>query len=429
MKTKNVRFILTMAAFCLSGLILLQVYWFRKSYELTRNQFNDKVSIALIAVAERIYRDRKDSTSSIEAVQQITDEYFTVNINDTVNHNYLENLIQLEFSTYGIDAEYEYVIYDCFADSIIWKGYVKKEEDNSFETFLFTKRNVPLSELPQDSHKFGVFFPEKNRYIISQLQLMVISSFGVMIFVIFFIYVLVIVLKQKRLSEVKTDFINNMTHEFKTPISTISMSGEALLKPGITDKPEKIQRYASIIKEESQRLRNHVDKILEIAVLDADKPKLRFSKFDVNDVIDSATDRLRVKIEDLHGTIHIQKSAVNSTINADRDHIQNIIFNLLENGMKYSGGAPHLSVRTTDEGRYIAIHISDTGIGIPRKYQKFIFQKFYRVGTGNVHNVKGFGLGLHYVKKMINAHKGRITLKSDEGKGSCFTIYLPLSKS
>lgn len=207
------------------------------------------------------------------------------------------------------------------------------------------------------------------------------------------------------------------------------MSGEALLKPGITDKPEKIQRYASIIKEESQRLRNHVDKILEIAVLDADKPKLRFSKFDVNDVIDSATDRLRVKIEDLHGTIHIQKSAVNSTINADRDHIQNIIFNLLENGMKYSGGAPHLSVRTTDEGRYIAIHISDTGIGIPRKYQKFIFQKFYRVGTGNVHNVKGFGLGLHYVKKMINAHKGRITLKSDEGKGSCFTIYLPLSKS
>jgi len=427
LKSKHVRVILVLAAFCITGLILMQVYWVKKSFDLNEMQFNNKVSIALIAVSEQIAKDNKDENAvTLESVQQVTKDYFTVNINDTVNHDYLENLLQLQFSKFGIDADYEYVIYDCFADSIIWKEYINKDNRGFEEGYILTKRRIPLSELPQDSHKFGVFFPSKDRYIISQMQLMIVSTIGILIVVIFFIYVMFIILKQKKLSEIKNDFINNMTHEFKTPISTISISTEALLKDGIEEKPERIRRYAGIIRDENQRLRKQVDKILEIALLDAEKPKLKFVEFDLHEVVESAIDKIKIKAEEQNGKITFHLNAENSLVNADRDHIQNIVFNLLENAIKYSDKAPLIEVSSTNEGKYIVLHVKDNGIGIAKKHQRYIFNKFYRVGTGNVHNVKGFGLGLHYVSKMINVHKGRIELDSEPGVGSCFKISLPV---
>jgi two-component system phosphate regulon sensor histidine kinase PhoR len=309
LKNQAIRRILVIAVFAIAGLIWMQVSFISKAFELNQAQFNDKVSLALISVAEEINKNKRDSTSSIEAVEQVTEEYFTVNVNDTVSHRFLENLLQLEFSKYGIEAEYQYVIYDCFEDSIIWRGYSNVPGDEG----LFTvNRSLPREMLPRDSHKIGVYFPGKRQYLFWQMRIFMLSALGLFVIICFFIYILYVILKQKRLSEIKTDFINNMTHEFKTPISTITLSAETLMKPGIEEKPERIRRYARIIKDEGQRLRNHVDKILEIAVLDAESPKFKAEPVDMHELIRREGEIIRVKIEERSGTLDLDLQAAKS---------------------------------------------------------------------------------------------------------------------
>src|SRR5690606_1743156 len=305
LKTKNVRFILIIAAFCIIGLLSMQVYILRSSFIQADARFNDKVNLALISVAEEIYKKNRDSTSSIEAVQQITPEYFAVNISDTVNADYLQALINIEFAKYNIDIDYEYVVYDCFMDSLVCQGFVTRHKDNKASQFIAKEWRVPQDLLPNDSHKFGVYFPSKKQYLYSEMQVIIFASGGLLIIIGYFIYILFVILKQKKLSEIKNDFINNMTHEFKTPLSTISISSEALLKPGIEEKPERIRRYASIISDESKRLKTHVDKILEIAVLDAEKPIFQLEVFDIATVIENAVDMLQLKVEEIHGEIKV----------------------------------------------------------------------------------------------------------------------------
>lgn len=428
MKTRNIRWILVVATFAIVGLIFIQVGFIRKAFDLNEEQFKDKVSLALIAVAEQINKYGRDSTSSIGAVQQVSDDYFTVNVNDTVNHGYLENLLRHEFSKYDVEISYQYVIYDCFEDSIIWRGYSGDEAYNN-TLFKFEKRALPSEMLPQDSHKIGVYFPGKREYILSQMQIFIVSGLGIFVIICFFVYVLYIVLKQKKLSEIKNDFINNMTHEFKTPISTINLSADTLLKPGIEQKPERIARYAKIIKDEGMRLRNHVDKILEIAIFDAESPRFKKDLVDMHAIIAKETEIIRIKIEERNGTFRCELNAENPCIKGDSDHLGNIIFNLLGNAIKYTDCEPEIVIRTRNEKGNFIVSVSDNGIGIPDKEKKYIFKKFYRVSTGNVHNVKGFGLGLYYVNKIVRAHGGRIRVQSIVGKGSTFSLVFPTAKN
>lgn len=423
MKNQAIRRILVIAVFAIAGLIWMQVSFINKSFELNQNQFNDKVSLALVGVAEEVNKNKRDSTSSIEAVEQVTEEYFTVNVNDTINHRFLENLLQLEFSKFGIEAEYQYVLYDCFEDSIIWRGYSNVPGEEG----LFTvNRTLPPDLLPRDSHKVGVYFPWKKQYIFAQMRIFVLSGLGLFVIICFFIYILYVILKQKKLSEVKADFINNMTHEFKTPISTIMLSSETLLKPNIQDNPERIRRYARIIKDEGQRLRSHVDKILEIAVLDAETPKFKAEPVDIHALILREAEIIRVKIEEREGSFQADLKAEKHTVKGDPDHLGNILFNLLGNALKYTEGAPQIHIRTRNEKGRLVISVTDNGIGIPSRFKKYIFKKFFRVSTGNVHNVKGFGLGLYYVNKIVKSHRGKISVESEPGKGSTFSIFLPV---
>lgn len=428
LKTKNVRFILIIAAFCIIGLLSMQVYILRSSFIQADARFNDKVNLALISVAEEIYKKNRDSTSSIEAVQQITPEYFAVNISDTVNADYLQALINIEFAKYNIDIDYEYVVYDCFMDSLVCQGFVTRHKDNKASQFIAKEWRVPQDLLPNDSHKFGVYFPSKKQYLYSEMQVIIFASGGLLIIIGYFIYILFVILKQKKLSEIKNDFINNMTHEFKTPLSTISISSEALLKPGIEEKPERIRRYASIISDESKRLKTHVDKILEIAVLDAEKPKFQLEVFDIATVIENAVDMLQLKVEEIHGEIKVMYPSEIFCVKGDKHHIQNVFFNLIENGIKYRREIPEIQINIYKDGKFVAVAIKDNGIGIPKASLKYIFRKFYRVGTGNVHNVKGFGLGLHYVYKLVKEHGGKILVESEPNVGSTFIVLLPLHK-
>lgn len=401
----------------LIGLSITQIYWVGHAYNAQEQNLDLEIKFSLTSVAQQILEHRNDSSVLIDPVKQVSANYFTVATNDTLHPYYLESLLAAEFKKREIDLDFEFSIYDCFTDSVVFKGF-------HTEILGAEEPELPQINWDQDGHYFGVFFPGKTENIWTRLKFWVLSSGIVLLVVIFFAYAIWVILKQKRLSEVKTDFINNMTHELKTPISTIGLSSEVLLRPGIEDNPERLRNYAKIIFNENNRLKSQVEKVLQIAALDKERVHLSKKKVDVHSIINELVQSITLSLE---GEAILEKdlSATNPEINADEVHITNILYNLIDNALKYSRDERKVSVSTRHERKGICISIEDNGIGISKDDRKLIFDKFYRVPTGNLHDVKGFGLGLHYVKLMVNAHGGRITLTSEPGNGTRFDIYLP----
>jgi two-component system, OmpR family, phosphate regulon sensor histidine kinase PhoR len=243
--------------------------------------------------------------------------------------------------------------------------------------------------------------------------------------IFFFVYTLLVILKQRRLSEVQKDFINNMTHEFKTPLSTIAISTNVLKDPSIVQHPERLLSYATIIETESSRLKQQVERVLQMARLEKSEVGLRKEKANLHQLIQEAVANSSISLSDRQGSIDLNLNALDSVTSVDKLHFINVIYNLLDNAIKYTQSTPIISITTQNQNNQILISIKDNGIGISPENQRKIFQRFYRVPTGNLHDVKGFGLGLNYVKLIIEAHKGKISVESSLGNGSTFTIVLP----
>jgi two-component system phosphate regulon sensor histidine kinase PhoR len=419
--SRTIRIIVILVTLTLAALVWLQIFWVRKSYLLTDEQFNNRVNLALNSVANQINLYNKDTLNIIDPVQQVSSNYFMVNVAGTADPDHLQNLLLIEFNNYNINLDFQFAVYDCFLDSVQWRNYNMRTRQN-LETV--EQVNFPKVKMAPDSHKFAVYFPSKNIYIARQLGVMIYSSIGILIVIGFFVYIVFVIFKQKRLSEMKTDFINNMTHEFKTPISTIQVSSDALLRNTNTTNPEKVTTYANIIKDETNRLKGQVEQILKIALVDNLKNKMNRDQFDFNQMIRDIADNMMVRIENAKCKLDIHLDAQNSIITGDRDHFINVMYNLVDNALKYSKENPYVRIRTFNKKSKLVVEIEDHGIGIPKESQKHIFEKFFRVPTGNVHNVKGFGLGLSYVKKIVESHHGKIHLHSIPGKGTTFIIYL-----
>jgi two-component system phosphate regulon sensor histidine kinase PhoR len=251
------------------------------------------------------------------------------------------------------------------------------------------------------------------------------SSVVLLIVILFFGYTLFVILKQKRLSEIQKDFINNMTHEFKTPISTIAVSTEVLKDPNIINQPERLLNYTTIIETENTRLKQQVERVLQMARLDRDDLGLKKEIVDVHQIIQDAIKNTSTALHERQGKISCELTATRHTFSADKLHLTNVLYNLIDNAIKYCKTSPQIVIRTKDSNKYLLLEVEDNGIGISAENQKRVFQKFFRVSTGNVHDVKGFGIGLNYVKSIIEAHKGNIRLESDLGKGCTFKISIP----
>jgi two-component system phosphate regulon sensor histidine kinase PhoR len=236
-----------------------------------------------------------------------------------------------------------------------------------------------------------------------------------------------VILKQKRLSEVQRDFVNNMTHEFKTPIATIDVSADLIANPKILVKPEAIVNYANIIKTQNNRLKSQIEKVLQMAAMDRGKLKLNKEVIDLHQLVQEAVKSFNLK-DQAEITVNLEADDTCKCVMADKVHLTNIIYNLLDNAVKYVDGYPKIKIQTHQVKNQITLSIQDNGIGIGKEHQRKVFEKFFRVPTGNVHNVKGFGLGLNYVKQIVKAHKWKINLASEIGKGSTFTITMPIQK-
>jgi len=287
----------------------------------------------------------------------------------------------------------------------------------------------PYVSGPDPSYLY-VFFPDQPLHLLSKVWLQVGLSllFSAIMLFGFFLFIRTI-FRQKRLSEMKNDFINNMTHELKTPIATISLAADAIANPRIQSSAESLNRYARIIREENQRMHRQVERVLLAARFDSQQIDLHNEKVDMADLIQKAVDTVRLQVEERKGSISLDLKAPSHTVIGDRVHLSNMVLNLLDNANKYSPETPLIAVTSDIKNGRMRIAITDHGIGIASQNQEEIFTRFYRVSTGNRHEVKGFGLGLSYVREMMEAHGGMVTLKSTPGKGSTFTLHFPLSES
>ena len=395
----------------------------KSAYNLEEKQFNERVFVALNNVTHELLSIHDDESELINPVKQVSSNYFTAMINDTVNPYLLETLLRKEFLHKNLNVNFEYVIYDCFTDSIVFGDYISlnNEDKNKLQSKSY---NIKWD---RDGHYFGVYFPSKRTYLINEMGIWVFSSSIILIIIIFFGYTISVILKQKRLSEIKNDFINNITHEFKTPISTISLSSDVLLQPNISSEPERIKSYAQIIKDENNRLKDQVDKVLQLATLEIDKLKLENELIDLHEVINETVKSFDLILENQHGKITCMLGAKKHQLIGDKVHISSILLNLIDNAIKYSPENPRIEIATSNYFSGIEISVKDNGIGISKENQKHIFEKFYRVPTGDVHNIKGFGLGLNYVQTIVTAYRGKIKVSSKENEGSTFIVKLPFN--
>jgi len=454
----------------LAGIIYLQVYSIRRGIKLNTEQFDKSVFAALSKVAGRLERsEQADALNTIngysaEEIEKKSDEGFSLldmmnNLSDPqkvkndkvgafnaltkemdklpvaqrVPVDKLESFIQTEMKNHGISLDYNYgVLSSSKQEFVIYNGHYlidgsSQQIQRRFKDLAKSPYSVYL--FPQDEQSPGkllVMFPKKRNYIRSSLIPFVIAAVlftGIILFV--FSYTIFIILRQKKVSEMKTDFMNNMTHEFKTPIATISLAADSITNPSIINNPDKVKRFAQIIRQENKRMHRQVEQVLNSARWEKKEVQINLEPVDLHQIIEQAAKNISLQVEQKNGQITMDLQATDPVLLLDKTHISNVIHNLLDNANKYTPKNPKISVLTRNVKAGIQVVISDNGIGMGREAKKHIFEKFYRVHTGNRHDVKGFGLGLSYVKTIIELHHGRVAVESDLGKGSRFILTFP----
>ena len=444
MKNRTVNAVAILGIFSIISILTVQFVWIHNTRQLQQEyidiqqredslnlrEFAQQARAALRNVLTQLNQN-EDPNNIYGAIKQVSYQHYTVDISDEIQPFYLETLLKKELYLQDIQQDFLYGIYDCFIDSIELSGLITFDKDSIYAKQPQALKGItPESlNLTKDGHYFTVFFPN-----LKLDKIEAASSFSpiaylliVVIFVVvFFAFSLGIIIRQKRLSEVKNDFINNMTHELKTPISTISLSSELLLRLELPQDEEKMRKYASIIYKENKRLEKQVERVLNIAKLDKDKVILNKEQIDLIAILEEVKENFNFNQAQGGGQIQLNCPSDQALICADPVHLTNVLFNLVDNAVKYCKLSPSIQMTVQAEKEGYRIEIQDNGIGIRKEDQKLIFDKFYRVPTGNIHDVKGFGLGLYYVKLIVEAHQGKIDVRSNTDKGTTFSIWLPL---
>ena len=390
------------------------------------------------AIAERRYQEslrqlESDTawlynTDDVDVVEEAAKEMHNVNepLTQRISKDVLDTLIKKELLNKNITLDYDFWVKLANQDSVLYSKASNPIDEvvpaNTFKTTLF-------NDIIRDPGMLYLSFPNKNVAIFNNMRVTMASS-GVLLLVLLFIfsYTLYTILRQKKISEMKNDFINNMTHEFKTPVATIMIASEALKDPEVVEDTNRISRLAGIIYDENVRLGNHIERVLSIARLEKNELHLDRNPVDMNDLIVAVTESMRLQLQKHGATLDLQLDAQDSTITGDELHLSNVLYNLIDNAIKYSSDAPQITCRTRSTDKNLIIEVADKGIGITKEHAKRIFDQFYRVPTGNLHDVKGFGLGLNYVQDIVKQLHGTIKVQSEKDKGTVFIITLPLIK-
>lgn len=400
------------------GLLILQGFWLKQAFDVEERQFNHSIQVAMKNIADSIAEEDKRLEGTKPKIRQLSSNFFMAELNTSLPPEMLDSLIKKALAIREIRAEYELGIYNAEDDTLVYGEYIPATIQ-----WQIDHANDPISAVGQRSN-FAIYFPNKFSLIAGEIKIWIFSTIVLLLMLAFFIYAMLTLLKERRLSEIKEDFINNLTHEFKTPIANIELASETL-KLSKTNS-EKRDKYLNIIRDENKRLKAQVERILQLGAIDKNELRLDLTKINMHDMIAQLAESISMRIKEKTGKLSLSLNASDHSVLADEFHLTNTVYNVLDNAAKYSTAVPDISVSTRNERQGLLISIRDAGIGIKDEFQKHVFEKFFRVPTGDVHNVKGFGLGLSYVKMIVEAHDGQVSLQSQPGQGSQFDIYLPL---
>lgn len=341
-------------------------------------------------------------------------------ISNRVSNELIENFLNKTLANQGVNIDFEYAVFDDDLSTAIRSDNFEKTS-NSYGVPVFLDVNN------ESSFNLWVDFPERSKFLVSSvLWMSVLSIIFTSIIIIAYSSAIYQLIKQRQISQIKTDFINNMTHEFKTPIATINLALDSIKNPKIIDDKEKVFRYLGMIKDENKRMHAQVENVLRISKLEKNELNISKERQDFHDIVEDAMTHVQLIVEDRKGYIELHLNAKHTSVLANETHFTNVIVNIFDNAIKYSDNPPEIDVYTENVGNNVEVKIVDKGNGMSKQVQKRVFEKFYREHTGNVHNVKGHGLGLAYVKRIIDDHQGHISVESEKGKGSTFTVRLPL---
>ena len=421
MKRNTIRLTIILGIISIIGIVVVQVYLLQKNFSLKERQQNQSIQIALRNVAEILSEYNNTVLPYENIVYQYSSNYYLVNVNDIIDAELLEHYLIKELNRINLNLDFEYGIYDCHTDKMVYGNYVQLSDKNHVKK---TRKNLPKYD--EYIYYFGVYFPERQKYILSDFVIWYILTAILLIVIIFFGYSQFIIMRQKQLSEIQKDFIDNLTHEFKTPITSLKLSAEVLSDKEIINEPARIKKYVIIINEQSQKLLDQVDNILQMTNTDIRKLVLNKEKINLHEVIQRVADSFNLRLRNKKGKISLNLNAQNPIIVADENHLTNSLYNLIDNSLKYTVKDPRINVLTKTVNNKILLYIIDNGIGISKEYYSKVFRKFYRIPTGNIYNVKGFGLGLSYVKRIVTGHKWKIKVESNEGEGCKFIISIPV---
>ena len=453
------------------GISIIQFYWLQKGIELNTTNFNNRVTLALNRVKqnledkaiqwENFSRTMNRSESSIfkvdkaplekilaPSVDAYRREQLQAQIANTawliqpqvalqsISGSDLKRDLRMELMNHGIDLKHDFGVFSNEIEDFIMMngnynvtiGETQSSDGGTAKNLNQSVHQVSLFDNTgtEPAGSLRLFFPKKTSFLIQSVLPALLSSILLTGLILFcFVYTINVILTQKKVSLMKTDFINNMTHEFKTPIATISLAADSINNPMVMSKPDMIERYADIIKQENKRMLNQVEKVLQIARLDKKDFQLKIVDININDIVTIAMENTKLRVNKRDGSIGAYLKATRANIKGDETHISNVLHNLLDNAIKYSDGEPQIEIETLDVKGGVRVVVRDKGIGMTKDDLKRVFEKFYRVSTGNLHDVKGFGLGLSYVKAIVDAHKGKVEAESELGVGSSFSIFLP----
>ena len=424
MKGKTLKYIILLATITVAGALSLQFFFLRSSYSYSENQFRESTTVALKEVAWQILVASGNTANfdSISPVEIISNSYYIVTIDALIDYELLKFHLTEELKKHQIYTDFEFAVFNPATGQPEHRTYITATGEETPSEYNFPVNN------DSDRFFFAIHFPDRSSYFHTRLSIWYLFTGLLLVVVLFFGYTLSVIIRQRQLSQVQKDFINNLTHELKTPISSIALSAKVITDEKILKTPERLFEYARIIQEQNNRLSKNVEKVLNLASLEKNKVHLNKEKIELQEFLNETIAYFKQSNAGKKAEIQLETHETPLFLLADKFHFTNLVLNILENSVKYCETEPRIRIKIFEKDKKLNIGFTDNGIGISKKYRKKIFRRFYRVPTGNVHNVKGFGLGLDYVWKIVKAHKWEINVDENPEGGSIFTLLIPQKK-
>ena len=416
MRKKSLSKILILGAIAILGIIVLQLYWLAMTWKIKNREFYERVNISLRIVAEKMADKTDVVLPKKDLIKQLSSNAFLVNYNDVIYPDILEDLLIQELDRVVPNFTFEYAVYDCHNNDLKYGNCCM--EDGKDKEKLFSK----LPDIDKYTYYFIVRFPDKNLFLLYNLKLFMLLGLFAIIVVFAYLYAIKSIYRQQKLSELQKDFVDNMTHEFKTPLTSIKLASEVIGKNEIVQSDPRLKKYSGIITQQSEKLTSHIERLLDLIRSD-EKFKLKLEEINLIEIVNNVIEGMEHYLNHQNVRLEFYYPEQKMLIKADKYHFSNVLYNIIENGVKYNTKTDkkiEISIERLDNE--IQLSIEDNGIGIAKENLHNIFKKFFRVQSGDIHDVKGFGLGLYYVKNIINLHNWTISVKSKENKGTTFTI-------